>query len=89
MSIITKINEVIDLRIAATTLEGVLLDLAKHGRARIGQYGRDGTWHCSVEMNVPSVGVTFEVKSDYDCKTPMSSAVQCRERMMTALGANK
>jgi hypothetical protein len=69
------------------TLEDVLLDLAKWGRPRVGQYGDDGTWHCGVDVNVAPTGVKFEAKSDFKRRTPLEAALQCRENLRGAVKA--
>ena len=67
------------------TLEDVLLELAKWGSPRVGQYGNDGTWQCTVECNVTPVGVKFEAKSDYKQTTPLAAALMCRKNLMDAV----
>ena len=74
-------------RAAGETLEDVLIELAKWGCPRVGQYGTDGTWHCCVEVNVTPVGVKFEAKSDFKQTTPLAAARQCRENLLAAVKA--
>ena len=69
------------------TLQDVLVDLARYGQPRVGQYGKDGTWHCTVEANITPVGAKFEVRSDYKHTTPMHAALLCRERLVAAIAA--
>ena len=69
------------------TLEDVLLELAKWGRPRVGQYGDDGTWHCGVDVNVAPTGIKFEAKSDFNQKTPLEAALQCRKNLLAAVKA--
>lgn len=69
------------------SLEDVLVDLAKWGRPRLGQYGDDGAWHCSVDVNVAPTGVKFEAKSDFKRKTPLEAALQCRDNLRGAVKA--
>jgi hypothetical protein len=73
---------------AGETLEDVLLDLAKWGRPRVGQYGstHEG-WHCNVEVRVTPVGVTFEAKSDFRHETPLEAALVCRQNLRDAVKA--
>jgi hypothetical protein len=66
------------------SLEQILLELTKHGRVRVGQYGSTN-WHCSIEMNVPAVGASFNVCSTFDHPDPTSAAKQCAERVELAL----
>jgi hypothetical protein len=74
-------------RATVESLEDVLLELAKWGRPRVGQYGDDGTWHCSVDVNVAPTGVKFEAKSDFKQPTPLAAAIQCRENLLAAVKA--
>ena len=74
-------------RATGETLEDILLELAKWGQPRVGQYGTDGTWHCSVEVNVTPVGVKFEAKSDFKKPTPLAAAIECRENLQAAVKA--
>jgi hypothetical protein len=70
---------------AREDLQDVLLDLAKWGQPRVGQYISDGTWYCSVEVNVTPVGVKFEAKSDFKQKTPLDAALMCRKNLREAV----
>lgn len=69
------------------SLEDVLLELSKWGRARVGQYGSNHSgWHCSVEVNVTPVGVKFEAKSEsFDHPTPTEAAISCRKNLLNAV----
>lgn len=70
------------------TLEDVLLELAKWGQPRLGQYGSNHNgWHCSIEVNVTPVGVKFEAKSDFRLPTPLAAAIECRENLRAAVKA--
>lgn len=70
------------------TLEAVLLDLAKWGKPRVGQYGSNHSgWHCCIEVNVTPVGVKFEAKSDFDHATPLEAALVCRKNLRDAVKA--
>jgi hypothetical protein len=72
---------------AGESLEDVLMQLAKWGSPRVGQYSSDGTWHCHVEVNVTPVGVKFEAKSDFKQPTPLAAALQCRANLLAAVKA--
>jgi hypothetical protein len=74
-------------RPSVETLEDVLMQLAKWGRPRVGQYGDDGTWHCGVDVNVAPTGIKFEAKSDFNQKTPLEAALQCRKNLLAAVKA--
>jgi len=80
MNLITTFNGAI----ANATLDQVLMELAKHGRTRVGQYST-AKWSCCVEMNVAAKGVSFEVRSSYDHDTPLSAAKECAERVAEAI----
>lgn len=70
------------------TLEDVLLDLAKWGKARVGQYGSGHNgWHCHVDVTVTQVGITFEAKSDFKHATPLDAALVCRQNLRDAVKA--
>jgi len=72
---------------AGESLEDILLELAKWGRPRVGQYGDDGTWHCGVDVNVAPTGIKFEAKSDFKQPTPIAAALQCRANLLAAVKA--
>jgi hypothetical protein len=72
---------------AGETLEDVLMQLAKWGSPRVGQYGDDGTWHCGVDVNVAPTGIKFEAKSDFKQPTPIAAALQCRANLLAAVKA--
>lgn len=70
------------------SLKDVLLDLAKWGKPRVGQYGSTHSgWHCWVEVNVTPVGVKFEAKSDFNHATPLEAAQVCRKNLLAAVKA--
>ena len=71
----------------AESLEDILMGLAKWGQPRVGIYGSDGLWHCCVEVNVTPVGVKFEAKSSFKCKTPIDAALECRKNLLEAVKA--
>lgn len=77
LSTATKVND--------ATLEELLTELFKYGRPRLGVYGSDGLWHCSVEMNTNTVGADFKCSSNFDLPTPNAAAVQCLERVLKAV----
>lgn len=68
-------------------LESVLMDLARYGRPRIGQYGDDNTWNCTIEASISPIGAKFEVRSDFKQTTPLAAALQCRDRLREAVKA--
>lgn len=67
------------------TLEAVLLELAKWGKPRVGQYGNDGTWNCNLEVSITPIGAKFEVRSDFKQTSPLAAALQCRENLREAV----
>lgn len=68
------------------TLEDVLLELAKWGCPRLHCH-RDGEWSAMVDANITPQGAKFEVRSEFNHKTPMTAALQCRERLLAAVKA--
>lgn len=58
----------------AETLFCLLNELAEIGRPRLSKM-KGGNWHAVIEFPAPA-GVTAEVKSDFNHKTP-SEALQC------------
>ena len=67
------------------SLEDVLLELAKWGKPRVGQYGSDETWNCNLEVSITPIGAKFEVRSDFKQTTPLAAALQCRENLREAV----
>jgi len=73
-----------EIKLEDKGLEGLLLTIAKHGKVRLNQFA-DGTWVCTCEMRVNSAGVTFEIKSDFNHKTPTEAAMLCLFRITETL----
>lgn len=70
------------------SLEDVLLELAKWGKTRVGQYGSTHSgWHCNIDVTVTPVGITFEAKSDFNHATPLEAALVCRKNLLDAVKA--
>jgi hypothetical protein len=69
---------------AGESLEDVLLELAKWGCPYLHCH-RDGEWSARVDANITPLGAKFEVRSEFNCKTPMQAALQCRERLLAAV----
>ena len=67
----------------AWNLEQLLDALRYYGKPRL-SFIREG-WHCSLEMHPPATGITFEVKSDFDCVTSGDAARQCTARLVAAI----
>lgn len=67
------------------TLDEILANLQRFGKPRLGIYGGDGLWSCKVEMFVSGLGLSFDVRSEYDHATPLEAAEVCEKRMMQAL----
>lgn len=65
-------------------LHDIMVSLSKFGKVRVGQYGSEGRWSCTVDMHVSVVGVSFEVNSGFDNTTPLQAAVKCMERVVEA-----
>lgn len=86
MTWLTKVSSLADVRkVEDMTLEQLLLELKNYGKPRVGMYGTDGFWHCSVDMNTNTVGATFECKSDFKHVTPAAAVKQCLERVLIAV----
>lgn len=68
-------------------LQTVLLDLSRFGKPRVGQYGDDNSWYCSIEANISPIGAKFAVNSDWKQRTPLDAALQCRDRLKDAIKA--
>lgn len=66
------------------SLEDMLLAIAKHGKPFLHNHD-DGTWSCKTSMHVSSVGVSFEVRSDFTHKSPYSAVKQTLDRMIETL----
>lgn len=81
MDLIKKENDVI---LKDKGLEGILLTIAKHGKLSLWQLP-NGSFSCRCEMRVNSVGVTFEIKSDFNHKTPTEAARLCLFRIAETL----
>lgn len=69
---------------AGESLEDVLLELAKWGCPYLHCH-RDGEWSARVDANITPLGAKFEVRSEFTHKTPMTAALQCRERLLAAV----
>jgi hypothetical protein len=67
------------------SLEELLLELKNYGKPRVGIYGSDELWHCTVEMNTNTVGADFKCSSSFDHPTPVSAAKECLERVLKAV----
>lgn len=80
---VTPISQAV--KVDQLTLEEIMLELKNYGRPRVGMYGDDGTWHCSVEMNTNTVGADFKCSSDFKQPTPTHAAKQCLERVLKAV----
>ena len=66
------------------TLEQILEELQMHGEPRIGVINASG-WHCAIDVSITVAGGRFQVSSEFKHSTPMAAAIQCRDRLRTAL----
>lgn len=71
------------------SLEDIMMELLNYGQPRVGVYGSDMTWHCTVEMNTNTVGSDFKVRSDWNHTTPFEAAKLCRDRVVKAVSIYK
>lgn len=74
----------LEIKLEDKGLEGLLLTIAKHGNVRLNQFA-DGTWSCVCQMRVNSAGVSFEIKSDFNHKTPTDATRLCLFRITETL----
>lgn len=71
-------------------LRDVLNYMSRYGKVRLGQYGDDGTWHCSVELNIRLPGAAFEIKTGYgkdSPKCPLVCAIQAKGMLEESLAS--
>lgn len=71
------------------SLNDIMMELLNYGQPRVGVYGSDMKWHCTVEMNTNTVGSDFKVRSDWDHTTPIEAAKLCRDRVVKAVSMYK
>ena len=70
-------------------LNALLIDLSRWGKVFLMQSNRG--WVCSIEVNVNTTGVKFEVRSEGGAETPTLATLDARDRLRVALntlGAN-
>lgn len=67
------------------SLEECLRELQMFGKPKLGVYNDAMGWHCSINMFVVGEGIAFEVKSEFNHKTPLEAAKVCIERTYSAL----
>ena len=65
------------------SLDELLTHMCKWGRPRLSKMS-DG-WYCVIEVFVTPIGVKFDVKTDFDHKTPHGAACQCYDRLIKAI----
>lgn len=68
---------------ARQSVEEILNALCQFGKPRLCRH--DNGWMCACDMHVAAAGTTFNVRSEFDCKTQLDSARQCAERVMKTL----
>lgn len=81
----TRANTAMDQK-HGPLLDHVLQDLARFGAPRISMPNGTG-WYCSVDVNVNATGAKFEVASDFRKENPMAAALECQQRLRSALAA--
>ena len=64
-------------------LNALLIDLSRWGKVFLMQSNRG--WRCSIEVNVNTTGVKFEVCSEGGAETPTVAALDAHERLRVAL----
>lgn len=65
------------------SLESILIYMQAYGKPRLSKHSSG--WHSSIDMQVATIGASFEVASDFTHKTPLEAAIECRKRMNDAL----
>lgn len=86
MNWLTRVTPISEARkVEDMTLEQLLNELVNYGRPRLGIYGSDMKWTCSVEMNTNTVGADFTCRSDHNHPSSTSAAKQCLERVLNAV----
>lgn len=66
-------------------LSGRLLYLQRYGRPVVHCYD-DGSWSVKIGMHVASAGASFDVRSDFDHRTPDAAMEQLLSRIAETLG---
>lgn len=74
-----------DVTAVPRLLEEVIEELTRYGRPRL-YCSSDMLWSCVVEMNTIATGAEFNIRSDHKHPSPMAAALQCRERVLAAIG---
>ena len=70
-------------KITSETLEEALIFLCKFGNPKLSRM-RKG-WYARIDMHVSSEGVAFEIKTDFDLKTPSEAVNQLMKRIQQTL----
>ena len=65
------------------SLEELLIHLCKWGKPRLARMSKG--WYCVLEVFVTPAGVSFDVKTEFDHKTPHDAACQCYDRLLKAI----
>lgn len=68
-----------------SNLEETLKELSRYGRVWLNMGSDLQTWSANVEVSMSIIGAKFEVRSDYNHKTPLEAALQLRNRLLDAL----
>jgi hypothetical protein len=66
-------------------LSGRLLYLQGFGKPRLHSHD-DGSWSAHIAMHVASAGASFDVRSEFDCRTPDAAMDQLLSRVAETLG---
>lgn len=85
MSALLGISQAAVTPAATERLEDALAELVKYGDPSIRLMSRG--WYCGIEMHHSALGASFDVRSEYDHKTPMDAARQCIERVHQAVNS--
>lgn len=64
-------------------LESFLIALSAYGDPNLLKQSEG--WYVGIKMHTASLGASFTIRSDFDHKTPLEAAIECRKRMNDAL----
>ena len=86
MNWLSKVTPIIEAtKIQDLSLQELLMELKKYGKPKVGMYGNDDTWHCTIDMNTNTVGAEFKCRSDFNHTTPIEATKQCLDRVIKAV----
>lgn len=72
-----------DAKPASPVLENLLEQMCAFGKPVVGVYSSG--WHCKVEMTVPLVGTSFDVRSEFGHATALAATLECWDRVQAVV----